>query len=109
MKPEALSRCDWHRRQGHRLVCVSASIGNWIVPWALGHGFAQVIATQIETDGGILTGRFRGGNCYGPEKVRRFLEIFPERDHYTLFVYGDSRGDEALLSLADHPFFRRYS
>lgn len=108
MKEEALSRCDWHRRQGHRLVCVSASIKNWIAPWALDHGFTQVIATEVETDGGVVTGRFKGTNCKGPEKVRRFLELFPERDRYTLFAYGDSRGDEALLSFADHAYFRRF-
>ena len=108
MKGEALSRCDWHRQQGHRLVCISASIRNWIAPWALDHGFAQVIATEAETDGGVVTGRFNGKNCHGPEKVRRFLELFPERDRYTLFAYGDSRGDEALLSFADYAYFRRF-
>jgi HAD superfamily hydrolase (TIGR01490 family) len=108
LKGEALSRCDWHKKQGHRLVCVSASIRNWVAPWALQYGFRNVIATEIETDGGMITGRFRGRNCNGPEKVRRFLEIFPERDRYTLFAYGDSRGDEQLLSFADYAFFRRY-
>ena len=108
LKGEALSRCRWHERQGHRLVCVSASIKNWVSPWALGHGFQNVIATEMETDRGVVTGRFRGGNCYGPEKVRRLIEVFPERDRYTLFVYGDSRGDADLLSFADHAFFRRY-
>jgi HAD superfamily hydrolase (TIGR01490 family) len=108
MKGEALSRCDWHKRQGHTLVCVSASIRNWIAPWALHYGFHQVIATEIETDGGVVTGRFDGRNCDGPEKVRRFLEAYPERDLYTLFAYGDSRGDEALLSLADRAYLRRF-
>jgi phosphatidylglycerophosphatase C len=108
MKEDALARCDWHRRQGHRLVCISASIRNWISPWALEHGFSQVIATEVETDGGVVTGRFKGKNCRGPEKVRRFLEFFPDRDRYTLFAYGDSRGDEALLSFADHAYFRRF-
>jgi phosphatidylglycerophosphatase C len=108
LKEEALSRCDWHKKKGHRLVCISASIRNWVAPWALQHGFQNVIATEIETDGEMITGRFKGRNCDGPEKVRRLLEIFPKRDQYTLFAYGDSRGDEELLSFADHAFFRRY-
>lgn len=108
MKGEALSRCDWHIRQGHELVCISASIRNWIAPWALQYGFHQVIATEIETDGGVVTGRFKSRNCNGPEKVRRFLEMYPERARYTLFAYGDSRGDEALLSFADHAYLRRF-
>jgi HAD superfamily hydrolase (TIGR01490 family) len=108
LKDEALSRCDWHRQQGHRLVCVTASIRNWVAPWALDYGFASVIATEMETQGEVLTGRFEGGNCNGPEKARRFLEIFPDRERYTLFAYGDSRGDRELLALADHRFFRHY-
>jgi HAD superfamily hydrolase (TIGR01490 family) len=108
LKDEALSRCEWHRQQGHRLVCVTASIRNWVAPWALEYGFVKVIATEMETDGEVITGRFKGGNCSGPEKVRRFLELFPERERYTLFAYGDSRGDRELLLLADHRFFRQY-
>ena len=108
LKGEALLRCEWHKKQGHRLVCVSASIRNWMAPWALQYGFGNVIATELETDGGLITGRFQGRNCNGPEKVRRFLEIFPERDRYTLFAYGDSEGDKELLSFADHAFFRQY-
>jgi phosphatidylglycerophosphatase C len=108
LRRDALSRCDWHRAQGHELVCVTASIRNWVAPWALDHGFGQVIATEVAADGRALTGRFEGKNCYGPEKVRRFLDLFPERDQYTLFAYGDSRGDEELLSFADYPFFRRF-
>ena len=108
MRGEALSRCHWHKMQGHELVCVSASIRNWIAPWALQYGFHQVIATEIETAGGVVTGRFNGRNCDGPEKVRRFLETYPERDRYTLFAYGNSRGDKALLSFADRAYLRRF-
>lgn len=108
LRKEALSKCNWHREQGHQLVCVTASVRNWVAPWALDNGFRQVIATEVAVEGGTLTGCFHGKNCYGPEKVRRFLELFPERDRYTLFAYGDSRGDRELLSLADFSFFRRF-
>lgn len=108
LNERALTRCAWHLQQGHRLVCISASIRNWVAPWALQFGFGQVIATELEMAGGAVTGRLKGPNCKGPEKVRRLLELFPERDRYTLFAYGDSRGDEALLAFADHAFFRRY-
>jgi phosphatidylglycerophosphatase C len=108
LRKEALSRCDWHASRGDRLVLITASLRNWAAPWATNRGFSHVIATEIDTEGGTVTGRFKGRNCSGPEKVRRLLEIFPDRDQYTLFAYGDSRGDEALLSFADHAFFRRF-
>lgn len=40
-------------------------------------------------------------NCYGAEKVHRLLEIFPQRDSYTLVAYGNSDGDIPLLEFAD--------
>jgi phosphatidylglycerophosphatase C len=108
LKEEAISRCEWHKKQGHELVCISASIRNWIEPWALQYGFRYVMATEIETESGVITGYFKGKNCYGAEKVRRFLEVFPQRNNYTLFAYGNSRGDRELLSFADYAFLRKY-
>lgn len=51
---------------------------------------------------GYLTGRFITLNCYGQEKVKRLLEIEPDRKEYILVAYGDSRGDKELLEFADH-------
>jgi phosphoserine phosphatase len=65
-----------------------------------------VIATEPEIKNGVLTGRFSTPNCYGQEKKRRFLEKYPDRDRYILYVYGDSNGDKELLEMADKPFFR---
>jgi len=109
IRPEARSKLDWHRKEGHRVVIVSASIYDWIMPWALGNGVHEVIATEPEVVDGMLTGRFATTNCYGPEKKKRFLEKYPERSSYTLYVYGDSRGDAELLALADVPFYRCFN
>jgi len=95
-----------HQTAGHKVLIVSASIENWIMPWAKRESVSQVIATQIEVNQqGILTGRFLTPNCYGKEKVRRLLQFFPERDSYTFIAYGDSKGDREILKFADekHP------
>ncbi|MDQ5987747.1 MAG: hypothetical protein CSYNP_03493 [Syntrophus sp. SKADARSKE-3] len=108
MRKEAVTRCVWHLERGHQLVIVSASIRNWIEPWAMSSGFNHVIATEVEVESERITGRFRGKNCSGDEKVRRFNEVFPERQNFELYAYGDSQGDEALLKFADHAYYRRF-
>ncbi|MDR2690839.1 MAG: hypothetical protein LBB73_00825, partial [Dysgonamonadaceae bacterium] len=55
---------------------------------------------------GLLTGYFSTKNCYGREKVIRLLEKEPDRNTYTLFVYGDSRGDKELMIFADKSWYK---
>ena len=91
-----------HLHSGHDVYIVSASMPQWIRPWALGAGITDVIGTEPEIDSsGLLTGRFATPNCYGAEKVRRFLLAEPDRDTYRLIAYGDSAGDREILTEAD--------
>jgi HAD superfamily hydrolase (TIGR01490 family) len=106
LRPEVYRKLKEHLANGHKVIIVSASIENWILPWAEKEGIEAVIATQIEVSPlGKLTGRFMSPNCYGEEKVRRMLALFPERSRYTLIVYGDSKGDTAMLRLADKNYY----
>ena len=103
-----IDRLAWHRKCGHTVVIISASIHEWIAPWAKEYA-DTVLATRLEVRGGILTGRMNGANCYGPEKVARLLEAYPDRSHYTLYAYGDGTSDKELLQDADHSFWRTSS
>jgi len=106
IRPRAMEQCAWHRRNGHHVAIVSASIRNWIEPWAQQQGIETVIATEVDLDDTVLTGRFSGKNCRGAEKVRRILSRFPDRGKYDLYAYGDSRGDREMLRFADFPHYR---
>lgn len=109
LKPKALQRLHWHQAQGHRCVLVSAGLEFYLAPWAERHGFEAVIASQLElTPAGKITGRLAGLNCWGPEKKRRLLAYLGPKKNYGLYVYGDSRGDQELLELSDHPFYRTF-
>ena len=90
---------------GAKVLIVSASIDNWVQ-----HFFRDVtiIGTQIEVSDGYLTGRFLTPNCYGEEKVRRLLELYPDRSMYYLIAYGDSRGDKELLAFADEAHYKPF-
>jgi len=108
LRQEALQRFDWHKQQGHRCVVISASLDIYVRPWALKAGFDDVIATHLETlKDGSVTGKLLGGNCFGIEKVRRLETLLGTRNCYTLYAYGDSRGDKELLSAADHAYYQK--
>ena len=68
----------------------------------------RIVGTRIEVENGMVTGRFLTPNCYGEEKVRRLLEVLPDRRLYHLTAYGDSRGDRALLAYADEAHFKPF-
>ena len=59
---------------------------------------ATVIASKVD----IATGRYCGINCYGQEKVRRFLEFYP--DGVIDSFYSDSESDAPLGKLAKKNF-----
>lgn len=103
-RADALEKIMWHKDHGHEIVIVSASVSNWIAPWAKDMGFSKVLGTGLTvSDKGIITGSFSTPNCYGQEKVNRLKEIYPDKKTYILYAYGDSSGDRELLSLADYP------
>jgi HAD superfamily hydrolase (TIGR01490 family) len=100
--PKAVEALNSHKKNSDKIVIVSASIENWIRPWADKAGISMVLATKIETDEkGLITGRFLTKNCYGQEKVNRLLEAFPDMSNYRLVAYGDSRGDREMIEFAD--------
>lgn len=106
---EAIEKINWHKNEGHKLIIISASIENWIGPWAKEYGFEKVLATKAEIIDGKLTGKFSSKNCHGAEKVTRLFAEFPERNAYKLYAYGDSSGDTELLKESDFPFFKKFN
>ena len=104
LRQDTVATLRRHIAQGHTPVIVSASMAEWIEPWADKNGVAMVIATQPEVDAaGRLTGRFATPNCVGPEKVRRIKEAFPTIDDCETWAYGDSPSDSSMLQIATHP------
>jgi phosphatidylglycerophosphatase C len=95
-----MRRVDWHRREGHELVIVSASPELYLAPIGRLLGFDAVLGTRLETAAGHLTGRLDGRNVRGPEKVVR-LRAHLGDEPVKLWAYGDSTGDRELLAAAD--------
>lgn len=108
VNPLALEKIRWHQQMQHEVVIISASAENWIRPWAKINGIDTVLATRLEVEDNLITGKLLSQNCLGAEKVNRLLDKYPQRDSYTLYAYGDSNGDKDLLELADHAFYRSF-
>jgi phosphatidylglycerophosphatase C len=108
VNPVALEKIKWHQQMGHEVIIISASVENWIRPWANKYGIDTVLATGLQLDNNIITGNFLTKNCHGAEKVTRLLAAYADRDNYTLYAYGDSNGDKELLAAADHSFYRKF-
>lgn len=107
IKPDSFERFKWQKKRRHDCIIISASIEDYLKPWAKRVGFSEVLGTRLEIDkNGFLTGKFDGKNCYGHEKVLRLTEYLGSLDDYEIYAYGDSAGDKELLEIADHPFYQ---
>ena len=110
LRPAGIKKLQQAVRDKDSIVLIiSASVDNWVC-----HFFdeidkkIQVLGTQIEVEGGYLTGRFITKNCYGQEKVSRLKELYPQREAYELIAFGDSRGDKELLAHADKGYYKPF-
>ncbi len=94
-------RIEWHRKQGHEIVIVSASPTLYLDAVGSRLGLDAVIATELEVGpDGSLTGEIVGANVRRAEKVRG-LEAWLG-GAAEIWAYGDSTGDRELLERADH-------
>jgi phosphatidylglycerophosphatase C len=101
LRPQVLARVEAHRARGHRVVLVSASLDAYLEPFAALVGADVVLCSRLEIVDGRVTGRLVGANCRSDEKVARLAPL--RAASATLWAYGDSRDDEAMLRIADHP------
>ena len=107
LRPAGVEKLKWHHQQGHQVVIVSASIEYWLKPWTDAIGFG-LLATQLEVKNHKLTGYYAGLNCHGEEKVRRIQAAYDLVQFDEIYTYGDTSGDEPMLGLADHAFYKPF-
>ena len=108
LRKDAIESIKKHQNAGNRVAIVSASIKNWIQPFADYLGIENIISTTAEISNDKLTGKFSNKNCHGTEKVEKSKIAFPDRDKYTIYAYGDSSGDKPMLAYANKAFYRTF-
>lgn len=106
-RPAAEKEILNHKKQGHRIVVVSASAENWIAPWAESHQL-ELLATKLHVVDGRITGKIDGENCNGPEKVNRIKSYLRPGDYERIIVYGDSKGDREMLALGTETHYKPF-
>ena len=102
--PRAVDKIDFHRRQGHRVVLISASTQFAVQPVAE-YLHLDFLCTQLIDRNDELTGQVVDPPCYGAGKVvwaQRYAEAHGAalRDAY---LYTDSHSDRPLLDVVGHP------
>ena len=104
LRNDALEAIERHKVAGHEIAMVSASLEDYLIPFANSLGIKNVIATKIEVKENILTGKMLGPNCRAQEKVNRIYEYFGDVE--IIAAYGDSRGDKEMIEAAQEKHYR---
>ncbi len=110
LRPEVLTRLEDHRRAGHEVLFVSASLVYYLEPLAELLGLHGVLAVEPAVDEGRLTGELARPNVRAEQKALRLREWLgaPDvgpLDDVRIWGYGNSSGDHALLEMSDHAFW----
>ena len=105
LNPRALERIEWHTNQGHDVWVISASYDFLLHEWA------------IENDINLITNRTTVnqskrhivGKDVNFEAKLEYLKLQINLDDYSeIYAYGDSEGDNALLSIADFKYYKPF-
>ena len=100
MRKDRMKLLKEHKKNGDRVIIVSASMQSWLQPWCDKNDI-ELLSTQLEFKDGKVTGKFLTKNCHGIEKENRVRELLNVEDYETIYAYGDSSGDTEMLALAD--------
>lgn len=107
LRKKALEEIERFKSQNARIVIVSASAEEWVKPWANSMEL-ELLATKLEKQGGKVTGKISGKNCYGPEKTQRIKSHLDISDYNEIHAFGDSSGDKEMLELSTKPHYKPF-
>lgn len=104
--PEVYQILESYVSAGCTVVIASASLAEWIAPWAEKAGVSAVLATRLRFDSNGFPVAFDGLNCKGIEKARRlrkFISALPQAPS-EIIGYGNLPDDIPMLQCCDKSF-----
>ena len=108
--PKSIALIEFHRTRGDTCIIITATNNFIAAPIAQQLGVNILIATELETVNGKLTGRIQGEPCYQEGKVKKLADwLEQERLHGRSFelssavFYTDSINDLPLMEQVSEP------
>lgn len=102
---EALAAIAQHRKNGDRLLLMSASADLYVPRIAQALGFDEVICTQVRwRSDGRLDGRLASANRRDEEKRRCLAQVIERDSPDRIYAYGNAGSDYAHMALASEAY-----
>ncbi|MCW2713566.1 MAG: HAD-superfamily subfamily hydrolase [Frankiales bacterium] len=89
-----------HQRQGHTVALATSATRFQVRPLARELGIPNVLCTELESDGGLLTGRISGRTLWGPGKLAAVTAFAEARGLDLARAHGYANGDEDIPFLS---------
>tara|TARA_B100000700_G_C15062280_1_gene866699 strand:- start:7759 stop:9312 length:1554 start_codon:yes stop_codon:yes gene_type:complete len=107
IRPEALSRINYHKSRGDLVVLCSASTNMILLPLA-DYLDVDLICTELHRENNKWYPMIKGRNCKGQEKVDKLIKKYGPLKSMEIEAYGNRDGDKELLQLADYPHYMSF-
>lgn len=105
LRADAMARLQWHRDRGDTVAVVSGGLDIYLSHWCETQG-VDLLCSHLEVRKEHMTGRYRGAQCVGEEKVRRIRERYDLPRYERIHAYGDTHEDHEMLGLAHEAWYR---
>ncbi len=105
LRPNAIDYINKIDKTQNLVLLVTASLDVWVKPFANSLQI-KLIATKIQYDNGVFYGKLSGKNCNNEEKVKRIHQYIQQEKFDSIYAFGDTSGDTAMLNWAKKSFFR---
>jgi HAD superfamily phosphoserine phosphatase-like hydrolase len=105
LNPKAIDRIAWHKSQGHDVWVISASYDFLLHNWSIDYGINLITNKTVV----INSKRFMlGKDVNYSAKVEYLMCEVDLKEYSDIYAYGDSEGDNALLSIAKYKFYKPF-
>jgi HAD superfamily hydrolase (TIGR01490 family) len=107
LSPNILSKLNEHKKKGHCLILVSASVRYYLEAVVSDLGFDHLLCTDLEeSQEGLLTGKSKGPVCIDQQKRIQAQQLAEEHDIdlRNSYAYGNHHSDIPLLEIVGHPY-----
>ncbi|WP_108945763.1 HAD family hydrolase [Shewanella halifaxensis] len=105
LRPEMLAILKRHQAEGTRCIVVSASLDLYLKPWCQSMGLG-LICSEMANNSNRYSGYYVAGDCSCQAKANKITQRFKLADYNSIFAYGDTKEDLAMLALADKAYMR---